>query len=93
MYGKSITLLDGNIFIIHQNGIDIYDSSLSNNIANIINETLIINENYLSKITISRFSEQDNEYIITTLKNTVYIFGCKGNLLFKDEDNILNGDL
>ena len=81
-YGKLITLLDGNIFIIHQNGIDIYDSTLSNKTANIIKETLINDKNELSKITISRFSEKDYGYIITTIKNTVYIFDWKGNLLF-----------
>ena len=91
-YGKSITLLDGNIFIIYQNGIDIYDSTLSNKTANIINETLIEREDDLSKITISRFSEKDYGYIITTLRNTVYIFDWKGYPLYNDTDNILKGE-
>jgi hypothetical protein len=35
-YPKAITLLNGNIFFIHENGIDIYDSSLSKKIIGVI---------------------------------------------------------
>ena len=92
-FPQSITLLNGNIFIIHSKGIDIYDSSFSAK-----NETIIYSENFindtkeLSKITISRFSVEDLGLIISTINNSIYIFDYKGKLLFIDNETDLNGD-
>ena len=79
-YPKAITLLNGNIFIIHKNGIDIYDSSLSTKITGVIifdkNETILYDN--LSLITFTSFTESDNGYIIGIINNKIYIFDKEG---------------
>ena len=94
-YCQSITLLNGNILIIHKNGIHIYDSELMNMEKSIIDyPDFIQNENQLSKITISRFSENDYGYIISIINDKIYIFDCEGSLQYNSilEENELNGD-
>ena len=90
-YPQSITLLNGNIFIIHQKGIDIYDSNLTNKIGESItfDDADIINDNkMLSKTTISRFSEDDNGYIICIIYDRIYIFNKEGKKLYSSKNKI-----
>ena len=92
---QSITLLNGNILIIHNRGIDIYDSQLMGLQKNIVqSDNFINNETQLSKITISRFSEMDYGYIIATINDKIYIFDCEGTLKYNNslEETELNGD-
>ena len=91
-YQQSITLLNGNILIIHQKGIMIYDSSLSNK--TIIEIYSIEDGDPLreyNKTTISRFSEKDYGYIISTIRDIIYIFDCEGNILNKYSTVKLSG--
>lgn len=92
----SINLLNGNILIIHSEGIVIYDSSLTTEIKTVLNNTNLLqnDENTLSEIEINRFSEYDNnEYIISIIYQKIYIFNLEGNLLYNstNDENILNG--
>ena len=97
-FTKSITLLNGNIFIIHQNGISIYNSSLNGLIENITyfsEDLLINNHSQLDKVTISRFNETNYGYIISIINNIIYIFDYKGKMLKNDTtqiDKIKNGE-
>lgn len=86
----SITLLNGNVLIIHQDGIDIYSSSLENKIDNIYNfsEYEKIDSNKVIKIIISRFSPSNYGYIISIINDQIYIFDYKGNYLYKNETKI-----
>ena len=84
LYQQSITLLNGNIFMIYQNGITKYDSSLSSNILVIEqfnSDELIDDYTKYNKLTISRFSENDYGYIISTINDIIYIFNYEGNIL------------
>ena len=86
LYQQSITLLNGDIFIIHKNGITIYDSSLSSTkfvIEQFNSDELIDDYTKYNKITISRFSENDYGYIISTINDIIYIFDSEGNILNK----------
>ena len=59
LYPKAIKLVNENIFIIHKQGIDIYDSSITNKIKSIITfreEDKIKNNDIYNKITISKFN-------------------------------------
>ena len=89
----SITLLNGNIFVIYEEGIKIYDSKLnnSNTILNFSDGEKINDKAIHSKIAISRFSEDNYGYIISVISNKLYIFDCEGNKLFKNEIS-LNGN-
>ena len=92
MYPHSINLINGNILIIHSNGIIIYDSSLKNEIKNVSNQNGLITKDILSKIEICRFSVEDNGYIIALINQTIYIFDWEGNLKNKSknyEDKII----
>ena len=85
---QSITLLNGNIFIVHDDGIDIYDSSLKYK-KNILNKTeLDTGEN--NNIVIYKFSALDYGYIISIIKGKIYIFDYEGSFLFKNETKINN---
>ena len=79
-YPKAINLLNGNIFIIHETGIDIFDSSLSTKITGVItfdkDDKIIYDD--LSLIEITSFSESDNGYIIGIIKYKIYIFDKEG---------------
>ena len=96
----SFNLLNGNILIIHSQGIVIYDSSLTTiikqyNISNLIPE----NDDYflstfLSKIEINRFPVNENGYIIIIIDKKFYIFDFLGNFKYKSPNNetTLNGN-
>ena len=91
-YPKALTLLNGNILIIHKGGIDVYDSSLTQLLSSQIqfNESEKGNyENSLSKITISRFNENDYGLIIAIIFDRLYFFSPKGESLYI-EDNLNN---
>ena len=69
-YPKALSLKDGNIFIIHSKGIDICDSLMATN-SRIITFKAEISESYLSKITLSKFQ---NEEFVIYINDTIYIF-------------------
>ena len=93
-YTQSINLLNGNILIIHGTGIVIYDSSGQNLLKYVDNFTNpFTDDSYVSKISISRFSEKNNGYIISTINNYIYIFNWEGDILYHSEKIIqLSGD-
>ena len=78
-----IMLSNDNIFVIHQNGVSVYDSTFSKLISDEVifsDSEKIIYEYYLSKITIEQF---ENGYIITIINDYIYIFDYKGTFIFK----------
>ena len=84
-YPKSITLLNGNIFIIHKTGIEIYDSSLNTllqTIRTFDNDEEISDTTNLGKVSITRFNQNDNGLIICMIINKIYIFNYKGEELY-----------
>jgi len=91
-YPISITLLNGNIFVIYEEGIKIYDSKLnnSNTILNFTENDKIDDITKYVKVAISRFSEDNYGYIISVINDKIYIFDCEGNILYKKETS-LNG--
>ena len=86
IYPNAITLLDGNIFIIHKFGIDIYDPTLTIKIKNVItfsDEDQIKNEDIYSKTSISIFNE--NEYMICGINDKIYIFNFFGEKIYNSD--------
>ena len=86
-YPYYLTLSNDNIFLIHYKGIDIYDSSF-----NKINE--IIQFSGDEEMTEESFAKielkYDNEYILSIIKDKIYIFNNEGKFLYKSEDKINN---
>ena len=89
-YSKAITLLNKNIFIIHKSGIDIYDSSLTKKIKNIItfSDNEIINNDTYAGIIISQYNENNFEYITCIINDKIYIFNSEGEKLYSSDNNI-----
>ena len=89
IYPYSITLANGNIFIIHKLGIEIYDSFISNLIKTVLifsdEEKISTKEDY-AKVTL-RLAEN---YIISIINDYVYIFDSEGNFLFKSLNKIID---
>ena len=84
LYSNAITLLNGNIFIIHKSGVDIYDESLTKKIKSIItfNEEEIVTKDIYAKKIISKLDEKNIEYITCIINNKIYIFNSEGEKLY-----------
>ena len=82
-YPYAIILSNDNIFVIHQNGVSVYDSTFSYLISNeiVFSETeKIKSDYYYSKVTVSQF---ENGYIIALINDYIYFFDYKGSFIFK----------
>ena len=97
LYPKAIKLINENIFIIHKDGIDIYDSSLSKTIKSIIifseNDKIKSHDIY-NKIVIAKYNESNYEYIFTIINNKVYIINSDEGILYNSDsiNSLLNGE-
>ena len=86
-YPFSLYLSNGNIFVIHETGINIYDHLFSTQVEEVIifpeEEKLKIND--LPKIT----TIFEDEYLFCIIKDKIYIFDDEGHLLFHNRTSIL----
>ena len=83
-YPKAVTLKNGNIFVIHQYGVSICNSSFSEIIKDVFTfstDEQISNEDYLSKVTIAQF---DDGFIIAAILYKIYIFNINGEFEFRE---------
>ena len=86
-YPYAITLSNGNIFIVHKFGIDIYDPLLSKLIKKILifsDEEQIETENDLSKLIL----KYEKGFIISIIKDKIYIFSNDGDFLYRSNNKI-----
>ncbi len=89
-YPYSLTLSNGNIFIIHKTGITICDAHYSKIIKNVItfsSSEEISTEGALSKIT--TIWDDNYIYLFSIINDKIYIFGNDGTLLSNTENSIL----
>jgi len=86
-YPYYITLSNDNIFFIHYEGIDIYDSSF-----NKINQIYQFsgNEEMTEEIFGKIELKHDNEFILSIINDKIYIFNNEGKFLFRSKDKINN---
>ena len=89
-YPYSLYLSNGNIFVIHETGITIYDHLLTKQIEDVIAFSAKdqIEASDLSRIT----TVFEDEYLFCIIKDKIYIFNDKGNLLFHNNTSILEDD-
>ena len=90
-YPYSLYLSDGNIFVIHQKGISIYDHLFTNKTKDIVtfSKKDQIKTSDLSRIT----TTFEDELLFCLIKDKVYIFNNKGNLLFLNNTSISNDEI
>ena len=91
-FPKAITLNNGNIFIIHKLGIDVYTSNLKTLIFNVkefASSEQISNEQTLAKVIIKTFrdDEDDNNLIFCFIINKIYIFESNGAIFYEEASN------
>ena len=90
-YSLTITLSNGNLFIVYKYGIDICNHNLTKIIKSSIvfsNNEQITNDN-LSKIV---FSKCEDGYILCLINDKIYIFNSEGNFIFQSEKINKNHD-
>ena len=76
----AFNLNNGNIFIISEKGIYIYDQILNclNIIFNFTSENLITSSNYASKINFFQLSDEDGGNIFCLAREIIYVFSSNG---------------
>ena len=82
-FPNAITLKNGNIFIIHKNGVSICNSSYSEIIEEVYvfgNTEKISDEEDLSKVAIRQF---EDGYILCAIINKIYIFDSNGQFKYR----------
>ena len=86
-YPYYLTLSNNNIFLIHYEGIDIYDSTF-----NKINEIIKFSgdEEMTEEIFGKIILKYGNECILSIINDKIYIFNNEGKFLYKSEDKINN---
>lgn len=87
-YPLSVLLSNENIFVIHEDGVSVYDSTLSNLISQEITFTDSEKSNYIyyfSSVTVAQF---ENGYIVCIINHFIYFFDYLGTFIFKDESKI-----
>ena len=84
----SLTLANGNIFIIHQNGINICDYHLTTILENIT--TFSEDEKIKTKASLSKITTAfEYRYIISIINDLVYVFNENGTLIHRESNSIL----
>jgi hypothetical protein len=93
-YTHALSLLNGNIFILHKNGVIVYNYNFSiilyNN--NFEGATIINSEEENSLTSIIQCENDNNQYIVALIKNTIHIFSARGEYLFSIENTSLFSD-
>ena len=91
VYTHSITLLNGNIFIIHKNGVTVYN----------YNFTIILYNNNFGGIPLISSKEdndltavvqctENNKYVVSLIRDKIYFFSSKGQYLFHKSNNFFS---
>ena len=86
-YPYGLYLPNGNIFVIHQNGISIYDHLFTNKTKDVLtfSEKDKLKTSDLSRIT----TTFEDDLLFCLIKDKIYILNNKGNLLFHNNTSIL----
>ena len=91
-YSSAITLNNGNIFIVHKDGITICDANYKTIIKNVttFSSKKLNNEEDLYKLTIEQFNDG---YVFCFLFNKIYIIDNNGELEFNETLFYTNDDI
>ena len=94
-YPHSLSLLNGNVFIIHNKGVKVYNYNFTiplydYNFGGII----LISNDVINDLTfVIQCDDDNNQYVLTLIYNIIYVFSSRGQFLFKLEnfyDNFLD---
>ena len=90
-YTHSLSLINGNVFIIHKNGVRVYDYNFSITLYeyNFGGNPIISSENDNIFTSIIQCNDYD-QYVIAIIKDNIYIFSSKGQYLFHKSINLFS---
>ena len=88
-YTHALSLTNGNIFIIHKNGVMVYNYNFTIILYsyNFDGNPIISSEEENNFTSIIQCDDDNNQYIVAIIKNNIYIFSSKGQYLFKKSNN------
>ena len=89
---KAIKLLNDNVLVVHESGIDIYNRYLNNCISHLINFTS--DGNVLTNFNYIRFNENDNNEIIIIIKypKLCILYNYNGSLIYEEKNETVIGN-
>ena len=91
-YTHALSLINGNIFIIHKNGVNVYNYNFTLIIYsyNFDGNPIISSEEENNFTSIIQCDDDNNQYIVAIIKNNIYIFSSRGQYLFKTSNNFFS---
>ena len=79
-YTHAITLLNGNLFILHRNGVVVYNYNFTS-IIYTYNISLISSDEENEYVSIVQCDDYD-KYVLSLMKNNLYVFSSSGKYIF-----------
>ena len=84
----ALTLKNGNIFLLHQNGVIVYNYNMTIILHN-YEHSFISSEEENNLTTLIQCEDNNNHYIIALIKNNLHVFTSLGQFLFTIPNNLL----
>ena len=91
-YTHSLSLINGNIFIIHRNGVMVFNYNFTIILYdyNFNGEILILSDKENNLTSLIQCSDNVNQYVIAIIYNKIYIFSSRGEYLFHLTNNFFS---
>ena len=91
-YTHILSLINGNIFIIHKNGVNVYNYNFTIVLYsyNFDGNPIISSEEENNFTSVIQCDDDNNQYIIAIIKNSIYLFSSRGLYLFKISNNFFS---
>ena len=88
-FTHALSLKNGNIFLLHQNGVIVYNYNMTIILYNY--EHSFISSEYENNLTtvIQCDDDNNNHYVIALINNNLHIFSSRGQFLFTIINNLL----
>ena len=85
----ALSLKNGNIFLLHKNGVIVYNYNMTIILHN--HEHLFISSEYENNLTaVIQCEDNNNHYIIALINNNLHIFTSRGQFLFTISNKLLD---
>jgi len=93
-YTHSLSLLNGNFFIIHKNGVKVYNYNFTSLLYDYYfeGESLIPSSDLNNYVHIIQCPDDANQYVLVLIYNNIYVFSSRGQYLFKEQNTQLFSD-
>ena len=90
-YTHTLSLLNGNIFILHKTGAIVYNYNFTIILYMHDFGTEIINyEEENSLTSINQCEDNNNQYVVALIKNSIHIFSSRGQYLFSTQNSFFS---